>query len=200
MNRHILYIEDDQTQLELVQKLLEHSLPDVIVETCFCAEGAEAFLNSRSYDLIICEVALPGELGTDIAGKILERDAGQAIYLMSEYTGSKIREGAARIGLELQRKPSVIYQVEFVEEVKRLLNKPCDSAIAGLSEPGAVATGLDPNGEAAAVDQHGNDAAPRGNSADVTNGNSAAAAESSRPLKAIRLTSPHVLAARASLS
>lgn len=179
MNRHILYIEDDQTQLELVQRLLEQSLPDVIVEVCCCSEDAEAFLNSRSYDLIICDLALPGELGTDIAEKILERDVDQAIYLMSEYTGSKVREEATRIGLELKRKFSEKHQEIFVEDIRQLLDKrPCDSATATA-----------PTGE---------DAATRGNSADIINGDSAV--EISRPQKSIQLTSPHVLAARASLA
>jgi len=150
-------------------------------------------LNTRCYDVIVCDVNLSGELGTDIAEKILERDPTQPIYLMSEYTGSKVREEAARIGLELQRKLSHKDPDEFAEEIKKLLDKrPCDTPIAPA--PGAL-------GEAAAAagqhGQHGSAAATRGNPVDV-NGDSAEKIQ--RPQKSIQLTSPHVLAVRASLT
>jgi CheY-like chemotaxis protein len=214
-NQFILYIEDDPVQLELVQKLLEHELPGVIVDVCCTARGAESFLNHRCYDVIVCDVDLPGELGTDIAAKILERDPGQPIHLMSEYTGHKVKEAAARIGLTLQRKFVDKDPQEFVEDVKLLLTKrPCDSSIVNL--PGAMGetavVGPDPApaiaelGEAAATRENHNhhfcsvgNCGLRNSHSDVRHGNSAEQ-RSNRPLKSIRLTHPYVMAARASLA
>jgi CheY-like chemotaxis protein len=191
VNKLILYIEDDPDQLVLVRCFIERELPGVIVDVCCTASGAEAFLNSRCYDLIICDVALPGELGTDIAARILERDPTQPIYLMSEYTGPEVRAAATRIGLELQRKFSQKDPDEFIDDIRKMLaQRPCDSSIA--KPPGSLGEAADTSGG------NGNSAATRENSPDVIHGNSAV--EISRPRTAIRLTSPHVLAARASLA
>jgi DNA-binding NarL/FixJ family response regulator len=185
--KRILYIEDDPEQLVMVRALLEHSLPGVVVDVCCTAAGAEGFLNRSCYDVVICDVALPGELGTDIAEKILERDPQQPIYLWSEYTGPNVKADADRIGLELQRKFSEKDPHVFVAEIRAMMiRRPC----ASLS----IAT----NGEAAATREKGRDS-PKSDESDVNHGRSAVES-SRRPLKSIRLTSPYVLAARASLA
>jgi len=191
MNRRVLYIEDDPDQSSLVQAMLERRLPGVIVEVCCTAAGAESFLNHRCYDVVICDVNLPGELGIDIAEKILERDPDQPIYLMSEYTGSKFKVAAAEIGLDLQRKFSQKDPEEFVADIERMLyQRPCDSAIAMASI-----------GNHAAPDvQHGGNAATRENRDPAERSSESAAELSLRPEKSISLTSPHVRAARASFA
>lgn len=141
MRRKILYIEDSPDQLELVQTLLERNLPDVMVEARCTVDGAEQALNSACYDLIICDVDLPGELGTAIAARILERDPGQPIYLMSEYVGENVHREAARLGLKLHGKFSTVTAAEFLLAVKVLLERrPCaESAPADRGKSGAAA-------------------------------------------------------------
>ena len=177
MNKHILYIEDNADQQELIRQTLERGLPGVIVDLCCTASGAESFLNRYCYEVVIVDVDLPGELGTDIAAKILERDSTQPIYLMSEFTGPQVREAAAKIGLKLERKFSQKKPSEFVENIKTLLaQRPCDSA------PGADTRGT---------------VTRRSNANDVHRGESTEQIQ--KPAKPIQLTSPYVLAARASL-
>lgn len=173
-NKYILYIDDDPGQLELVQMLLERTLSGVIVEVCCGSRDAEAFLNSRCYELVICDVALPGELGTTIAKKILERDLKQPIYLMSEYTGAEIRKEAESLGLTLKRKLSQKDPAEFLQQVKQLLER------RSCPEPGRLGEAADTRGTTAEPPA----AADRGEEA---------------PPKPIRLTSPHVQAARAAI-
>lgn len=185
-DRFILYIDDCPEHLELVQRLLEHSLPNVLVETCCTSSGAEKFLNHRCYDVIICDVALPGELGTDIAAAILARDQEQPIYLMSEYTGENVKEDARRVGLTLHSKFSQRSPDEFVKDIKALMSqRPCTSAVTHLaatpSTNGDSADTSGGSGESAATDRAGETAVATG------------------PPQLIRLTSPYVLAARASL-
>lgn len=189
--RHILYIDDEPDQLEMIQSLLERALPSVMVEVCCTAHGAEGFLNSRCYDLVISDVAIPGELGTDIAAKILERDPQQPIYLMSEYTGEKVKEDAERIGLELHPKISQRGADEFIADIKRMIDqRPCDST--SLSSPG-------PNGEVADSPATSADTpAARTNNNTIARIGSSTEEISRRP-KQIRLTSQHVLAARAAI-
>jgi CheY-like chemotaxis protein len=169
--KRILYIDDAPDTLALVQAYLQRELPDTMVEVGCTAADAEVFLNSRCYDLVILDVNLPGELGTDIAEKILQADPGQPIYLMSEYTGA-VKEDAARVGLALHPHPKFSQRdpAEFLADVELLLKKrPCDS----LGNSQTI-------GEDSATD--------------VARGEAAA------PTKQIRLTSPHVAAARAASS
>jgi CheY-like chemotaxis protein len=146
-----------------------------MVEVGCTAADAEVFLNSRCYDLVILDVNLPGELGTDIAEKILQADPGQPIYLMSEYTGA-VKDDADRVGLALHPHPKFSQRdpAEFLADVKLLLTeRPCDGPRHSNSQ--------DIGGDTAG---------------DVAHGESAEQI-STRPIKQIKLTSPHVAAARA---
>jgi CheY-like chemotaxis protein len=192
MSRHILYVEDNPDQLSLVQTLLEGRIPGVVVDACCTAAGAEGFLNQRCYDVVICDVNLPGELGIDIAERILERDALQPIYLMTEYLGNKFQAAAAELGLELHGKFSQRDPTAFIDDIRKVLEQGhCDSSTAKYHVPSATMTTSADGGDCAAADQHGGTADTRA---------SGSAVEIQRPVKRIRLTSPHVLAVRASLT
>src|SRR3989442_13136932 len=97
MIKRILYVEDNPDQLALVRQLLEHDLPGAIVDVCVTAYGAEAMLNIECYDLVICDVKLPGELGTTVVEKVLERDPNQPVMLMTAYHSDVIKDEVVRI-------------------------------------------------------------------------------------------------------
>lgn len=127
-SRHILYIEDDAASAEMVKMYLEREIPDVLVETRTSAAGAEEALNQRCYDLLIIDLCLPGELGTDIAKKVHEMDPNQPIHLVSAYRGDKCRALAARAGLTLEPKVGEISPDQFLKCVRcRLEERPCES-------------------------------------------------------------------------
>jgi DNA-binding response OmpR family regulator len=126
--RHILYIEDDAASAELVKMYLEYQMPDVLVETRTSAAGAEEALNQRCFDLLIIDLCLPGELGTDIARRVLERDDRQPIHLVSAYRGDNCRALASEIGLALEPKLCEISPAEFLDCVKcKLRQRPCSA-------------------------------------------------------------------------
>lgn len=126
--QRILYIEDDPSQLELLQMYLESHL-DVTVDLCSSAGGAEMMLNAKCYDLVISDVNLPIVFGTEILEKVLQRDPSQPVMLLSEYANGKTKEEADRIGVPLQRKFSSFESGtfdEFLRSVRQLLAKrPC---------------------------------------------------------------------------
>src|SRR5688500_6888182 len=80
----VLYIEDNPETLALVQRLLEVEL-SVICDAAATSAGAEQRLNSNCYDLIISDYNLPGEIGTTIADRVLERDSEQPFMIVTEY-------------------------------------------------------------------------------------------------------------------
>lgn len=127
--KHILYIEDEPDQAEMVKMFLESNLPEVLVETRSSAAGAEEALNARCFDLVVLDMCLPGgEMGSDIARKILERDPKQPIHLMSAYRGSSCQALAAGVGLPLEPKMAEISPEQFLECVRCKLNwRPCET-------------------------------------------------------------------------
>jgi CheY-like chemotaxis protein len=225
MRRRILYIEDNAESMALVQTFLEKYLPDVLVDVCTTEAGAEAHLNTTCYDLIICDFRLPGAAtGAMIAEKVLARDPGQPFYLMSEYIGGNVKAEADRVGLELHGKFSTVPADEFLSRVKTLLQRrPCAEASTAIAES-VDADRHDKDGDASSsvtgpsknvtsrriagdtsVDGAGgidDSTETRRASAEPSRLGVAARQERrgyrvlSRP---IRLSSPHVLAARASL-
>lgn len=123
---HILYIEDDAGSAELVKMYLERNIPDVLVETRTSAAGAEEALNQRCFEVLIIDLCLPGELGTDIARKVLERDPKQPIHLVSAYRGDSCKALAHEVGLELEPKMGEISPDDFLQHVRRKLSeRPC---------------------------------------------------------------------------
>lgn len=136
-NRRILYVEDEADSADIVKQYLERSLPDVMVETRSSAAGAEEALNARCYDLIILDLCLPGgELGTDIARKILDRDPRQPIHLVSAYRGTECQALATGIGLELEPKVGEISPTRFLASVKCKLNwRPCATLAVNMLRP-----------------------------------------------------------------
>lgn len=140
-NQHrILYVEDNPDLLELVQRLLEKELP-CTVDVCATAYGAEGMLNQNCYDLVICDFALPGELGTTVIEKVLERDVGQPVMLMTEYRSSEIKDEVNRISERFNRPVPVSAKfselscpLAFAELVRKMLNVNfCESRAAQAS-------------------------------------------------------------------
>jgi DNA-binding NtrC family response regulator len=135
--QRILYIEDDPDQLAMLQMYLESHL-DVAVDLCSSAGGAEMMLNARCYDLVISDVNLPIVFGTEIVEKVLQRDPGQPVMLLSEYTNGKTKEEADRLGVPLQPKFSSFTSAsfdEFIARVRELLAKrPCAFATKAEAE------------------------------------------------------------------
>lgn len=126
-DRHILYIEDEPDSAEVVKALIEGAWPDVIVEVCSSAAGAEQALNARCYDLVMIDLCLPfGIMGNQIAGKILERDPNQSVQIVSAYRGHECQLLANKIGLELEPKMGEELPTEFLERVRHKLDqRPC---------------------------------------------------------------------------
>lgn len=127
MKQSILYVEDNPELLELVRTLLESELA-VSVDVCATAYGAEGMLNRKCYDLLICDVKLPGELGTTIVEKVLERDEDQPLMLMTEYRSDEIKQEAARISERFQRPVPLLPKfselscpLAFVAQVRKAL-------------------------------------------------------------------------------
>lgn len=143
----ILYVEDNPELLALVQMLLEKELP-AVVDVCATAYGAEAMLNRNCYDLLICDVNLPGELGTTVVEKVLERDIDQPVMLMSEYRSQEIKDEVARISTRFQKPVPLMAKfseiscpLSFVQSVRdKLRANFCEERAYQMKSPQQIPT------------------------------------------------------------
>jgi CheY-like chemotaxis protein len=127
IRQRILYVEDNPELLALVRLLLERDLP-VSVDICATAYGAEGMLNQHCYDLIICDVNLPGELGTTVVEKVLDRDPEQPVMLITEYRSPEIKAEVDRLSAKFEKQvplapkfSEISCPLAFVEKVRHAL-------------------------------------------------------------------------------
>lgn len=96
----ILYVEDNDDLRETIATLLEADGREIT--TCATGEEALAALGTRSFDILMTDVSLPGLSGTDLARRALESDPQRWVVLCSGY---EFREGLAGFGPNVRSLP-----------------------------------------------------------------------------------------------
>jgi two-component system OmpR family response regulator len=77
--QRILIVDDDREIARLLVELLERH--DYEVEAASNAASARGLLRARSFDLVICDVRMPGESGTDLCRQIRNQSTVPIIML-----------------------------------------------------------------------------------------------------------------------
>ena len=118
--QHILYIDDDQALLYLIERLLKRRGYKV----SGFADPKEAIESVRTdpsrYDLVITDFNMPGFSGIDVAHEIRRSAPGIPIAVASGYITDELRNEAAAVGVsDLIFKPNAAG--EFCDVVQRLL-------------------------------------------------------------------------------
>jgi DNA-binding NtrC family response regulator len=116
----ILYIDDDQSLVFLVQRLLERRGYKVSGHV----QQDEALQSLREqpqqFELVVVDFNMPGKSGLDVAREIIEIRPDLPIAIASGYITDAMREEAAGLGIrDLIFKPNAVE--EFCEVVGRLL-------------------------------------------------------------------------------
>ncbi|MET0987767.1 MAG: ATP-binding protein, partial [Steroidobacteraceae bacterium] len=121
-NQHILYIDDEEALVFLMQRMLDRRGYRVSGFTDPAA-AMEVFLaEDAHFDLVITDQSMPGRSGTDLAQQMLAARPGTRILLVSGYLRPDEIEAAKSIGIqEVVLKPNTID--EFVATVHRLVSQ-----------------------------------------------------------------------------
>ena len=121
MTTRVLIVDDEETLAFLLGQSLELCLPDCEAKVVHSGEEALNSLARASYDLIIADVHMPGELcGLDLIREVRCLDAGVRVILMTGYGSALLQAKGAALGINhYVDKPFDINQL--IEVAGRLL-------------------------------------------------------------------------------
>jgi cyclic di-GMP phosphodiesterase len=92
----ILLVDDDRQVLRLLERILERG--GYRCTSADDAEQASAALDRAPYDLLLCDVQLPGETGIDFVERALARDPRMAALMVSGLDDVTLADRAIAIG------------------------------------------------------------------------------------------------------
>lgn len=115
MRPHILIVDDEPASLLALSEALRHRLPQVVVDTATTAAPALTLIADTDYDVIICDVIMPGMDGIALL-KEAQRRRPETVVVMVTAGGSEREHQALYHGayafiekpLEIDRLTSVI--------------------------------------------------------------------------------------------
>jgi CheY-like chemotaxis protein len=136
MSCRILYVDDNQDSLELVNFMLSSSEISPEVVSADCAEQAVSLMENQVFDLFIIDYSLPQMSGTELCRYIRKSDSEKPILFFTAMARSVDRESAITAGAnEFLVKPNDLERL--TETVKRLLieHSPCKIVPAEQNRP-----------------------------------------------------------------
>lgn len=103
MAARLLIVEDEDTLCASLQRVLQKE--GYAVDIAGSAEDALAMLGRGRYDLILCDIILPGISGIELLRQYRERDPGQKVVIMTAYAsldtaGQALAAGASEFVLK----------------------------------------------------------------------------------------------------
>jgi len=116
----ILYVDDDDAVVFLIERTLRHLGYDVAGFTDAYAAVAAFKANSARFDIVVTDLSMPGMTGFDIARAIKQISAATPVVLTSGYVREQDRELAAAIGID-----RVILKPNTIDELGAVLDSLC---------------------------------------------------------------------------
>ncbi|MDP2315506.1 MAG: PAS domain S-box protein [Pseudomonadota bacterium] len=121
--RHILYLDDEETLVFLVTRLLERS--GYVVSGFTRPEDALAAIRSNpsAFDLVVTDFNMPGSSGLYVAAQVRVLRPDLPVAMASGYITDELRERASEVGVrEVIYKPNTVE--ELCETIDRLTRTP----------------------------------------------------------------------------
>jgi response regulator RpfG family c-di-GMP phosphodiesterase len=121
----ILVVDDDIATRSLVVDAISHSENYTVIEACDGIEGLER-LKEKRFDLVICDVMMPGMNGMDLLDKIREINPTTHVILITAYPTIDLTVSAIKTGaVDFLAKPfnidDLIYKVDVYLRGKSML-------------------------------------------------------------------------------
>ena len=125
MTAHILAVDDEKDMTRLLQRTLEPEL-DCKVSMAFSGEMALNILNQQHYDLMICDIRMPGMDGFELLAKVKEEYPDLTVVMLTAFGNidsavSAIKEGAYDFISKPFDQDEIIFKIQKALERSRLL-------------------------------------------------------------------------------
>ncbi|MFH2065390.1 MAG: sigma-54 dependent transcriptional regulator [Pseudomonadota bacterium] len=148
MTADILVVDDEKDMARLLQRTLEPEL-DCRVTMAFSAEMALNILHQTSFDLIICDIRMPGMDGFELLGRIRSDYPDATVVMLTAFGNIEsavraIKGGAYDFMAKPFERDEIIFKIQkaierslLLKENKRLLKNMDDRPhqLIGKSEP-----------------------------------------------------------------
>ncbi len=116
-NISVLLVDDDRDMLETQADILEASGFDV--DTAAHGEEAEKKFRSRTYDVAVVDIMLPGIKGVELVRKLKPAYPGTCFLLVTGYAGTQLAQNAvAEKSVQVLYKP--IDPDKFIAAIRQL--------------------------------------------------------------------------------
>lgn len=89
--QHLLLIEDDIELAKLVVDFLQSQ--GYLVSSCGNAQKAKKMLLAQAFDLIVCDVMLPGSSGFDLVKQIRQQFKGPILFMTAQTSVGSVLQG-----------------------------------------------------------------------------------------------------------
>ncbi len=114
----ILVTDDEETCRDSIQMVLEREGHEV--ETVGSVDNALARLDSRKFDLVVCDYRMPGKTGIDLLTELAKRHSDVPVIIISGYADYGTEITARAMGAaELLRKP--LHRKDLIETAMRVM-------------------------------------------------------------------------------
>jgi DNA-binding NtrC family response regulator len=136
--QHVLYLDDDESVVFMVTRLLKRRGFQVSGFTDQAAALATLKADPGSFDLVVTDYNMPGQSGLDVARAVREIRAELPVAVASGFIDEALQSQAAGAGIrELIFKGAI---EDFCDSVQRLLELPVDTA-ASPPSPAPIGAG-----------------------------------------------------------
>jgi len=116
MPERILIVEDEDTLCESLQRVFKREGYEADIADS--AETAYRLLETKSYDLIITDIILPGISGIELIAKYKKKNPDQKVIIMTAYASLQTAVEALRVGA-----CDFIAKPVMHDELKRMVKK-----------------------------------------------------------------------------
>lgn len=93
---HVMIVDDEAPVRRLLSRMLKESVNECTLAAS--AEEARSYISKQNFDLILCDVKMPGESGMDFIQYILNNHPDTAVIMVTAVDDPKIGEAALDIG------------------------------------------------------------------------------------------------------
>ena len=96
MKSSVLIVDDEQSMVEMLRLFFEGE--DFLVDTARSVAEARTAVESRNFDLVLCDILMPDGNGLDLLREIKEKTPRTAVIMMTAYASPKSAIEAMKLG------------------------------------------------------------------------------------------------------